>query len=42
MPAIMVGTAMIPAHADILRMSMFCCMPTRASAACTSELSMSS
>ena len=42
MPAIMVGTAAIAAQDEILRMSVFCCMPTLASAACTSEDSISS
>src|ERR1700742_3889972 len=42
MPAIAVGTAAIATHAEILRMSTFCCMATLPSAAVTSELSMSS
>ena len=42
MPAIAVGTAAIATQAEILRMSMFCCIATLPTAACTSELSNSS
>ncbi len=41
-PAIIVGTAAMATHAEILRMSMFCCTLTFANAACTSEDSISS
>ena len=39
---IAVGTAAIATQAEIVRMSTFCCMATRASAASTSALSISS
>ena len=42
MPANAVGTAAIATHAEILRMSVFCCIDTLPTAACTSELSTSS